>query len=303
MVPHSPTQTRPPFKLDHYHMGQPVSKSSLPHFDGGVPVHDQRTPAQFLHAKQVATDTHYPRLPTRLQVPAPHKLQRVTKHRRYLSTMTIDENLRLAVYDFFSVVHGSFATPPVPDADDVAADSALNHISPVLNSLFHIDDGEGEDFTSAIYSDADYEGDYSERRCSFPLFAQATIARVDVIVGCLPLNGLAFYIADVAPVRTTLMQFVDICYLTDLALCTRKYARSHIRLAKELYRIGLMENRFHGHNNQQGELQMRCKYEGETYVQCVCCELAKARDKVLRIYDNINNNGDPTGDSDTGDEE
>lgn len=285
-------------------MGQSVSKSSLPHLDGGVSVHTQRTPAQFLHAKQIAVDTHYTRLPTHLQLPAPHKLQRVTKHRRYLPSVSIDENLRLAVYDFFSVVHGSFAIPPVPDADDVAADSALNHISPVLHSLFRTDDGEGDDFNSTTYSDAaDYEADYSERRCSFPLFAQATIALVDVIVGCLPLNGLAFYIADVAPVRATQMQFVDICYLTDLALCTRKYARSHIRLAKELYRIGLMENRLHHHTNQQNDLQLRCKYKGDTYVQCVCCELANARDKILRIYDNINNNSDPTGDSDTGDEE
>lgn len=279
-------------------MGQAATKTSGRHDDNDS---DSISSYEALCLKQRAIEGENARLPSTLQVPAPFKVQRVSKVRACDASVSLDDNIRQAVHDFVSTVHGTNCYPD----EDVSADSLNASLQPEVSTLL-----QGARSTTPHSSDSTTT--YVQHAWSLPMFAQAALMVVDVIVGVMVditrthihihshKHPCAFYVADVSFIHISSLCFQEICHLADTALCMRKFARSHVPVAKELHRLALMEAQF----TTATSAPLRCSYRGDIFTRCVSCQLTLTRVKINKEYDKINGCGAElgAGDSDTEDE-
>lgn len=111
---------------------------------------------------------------------------------------------------------------------------------------------------------------------------------------CRTIQTGAFYVADVSFINLTSLSFTEICFLTDIALCTRLYARSHVVIAQLLYRTALMDsNRRDRHsitaNVGMNTLCVNCNKEGTPQMTCIVCQFSDLQNLIAREYEHLNN--------------
>lgn len=181
-----------------------------------------------LSAKQYLVEKRYARLPTTLDIPAPNKMQRVSKMRRCTSS-NAHVNICEAVRDFIQVLEG--------------ADVADGDIG--VQTLFLSLDSDVSDMLNCCVDN------YVQESFSMPLFLHNALARLDVVVGMLSKGNSenrhafdermvtgVFYVADVAFADVKALTCTEIFYLTDRALFFRNGDSSRwMKIAKLFCRL------------------------------------------------------------------
>lgn len=310
-------------------MGQTVTKSygsSYEELDdqkeNTIERHEKKSEEEIirsLSSKQRKLERKNTNLSSFLNLPAPYKIQRISKLRKFDIGLTLEENVKKAVYDFVNHMHGYTLYD-----NDISSDSLYNSIILDIKSLL--------DYTLNVNASK-----YIEHSNSVALFAQASLMKCDFHVGCSA--NFCFYIVDVSVIRIDQLCYSEICHLVDITLSARKFAKSHLHITKLLHRFSLIECQYkHCPFNSQGTnisnyggvggstqgrdvfscntitganggrcspVQVRCKYSPDNKLtQCMSCQLAVTREKIITAYDKINTcvSEQDIEESDTGDE-
>lgn len=185
-----------------------------------------------LSAKQYVVENQYARLPSTLGIPAPTKMQRISKMRR-CSASNAHVNICDAVRDFVQVLEG--------------ADVADGDIG--VQTLFLSLHADVSDMLTCCVDN------YVQEAFSMPVFLHNALARLDVVVGMLckgasenrhafddrMVTGV-FYVADLAFVDVKALTCTEIFYLTDRALFFRNGDSSRwIKIAKLFCRLASIQ--------------------------------------------------------------
>lgn len=187
-----------------------------------------------LTAKQYMVENQYPRLPSTLDIPAPHKIQRISKMRQ-CTPSNAHMNICEAVRDFVQVLEG---------ADVAGGDIGVQTLCLSLDS----------DVSDMLNCCVD---NYVQESFSMPLFLHNSLARLDIVIGMLSKGGASqnrhafddrmvtgvFYIADIAFIDINAITCTEIFYLTDRALFFRNGDSSRwMKIAKLFCRLAAVQN-------------------------------------------------------------